>query len=263
MYTDNNDVEVTDEINISGSYSRTYGVGICQSKNFNSYLCFDFVTGSSWLLIQNNSAKTIDAVYTETEDLICVKPLLNSFEVYTRENEIIYKRIVEWDNISNREQTDINIYNFIKPESPTGYSISHIFNAIDDSYTYFSGYEAFSVSEGSTVIYTNNGLNFSKNDWFVVNGSFNSTFGQYISPSVNLNFPSYGIYTTYYSKFSIPNGVTLLNGKFDSDVIYVNETETINKTFAKLYINGIRTPFRKYNPDTGAWERLDNFFGEE
>lgn len=58
------------------------------------------------------------------------------------------------------------------------------------------------------------------------------------------------------------SGTQLFNGlRYRGD--YNVGNEVIGYTLAQLYINGIRTPFRKYNPDTGVWERLDNFFGEE
>lgn len=67
--------------------------------------------------------------------------------------------------------------------------------------------------------------------------------------------------------FSIPNGLIITQGRNYSGQSYVDigidEVHNLYTTYAQLYINGIRTPFRKYNPDTGVWERLDNFFGEE
>lgn len=56
-------------------------------------------------------------------------------------------------------------------------------------------------------------------------------------------------------------GVLLFEGLYDNE--YVSPNDKIGIKYAQIYINGIRTPFRKYNPDTGVWERLDNFFGEE
>ena len=70
----------------------------------------------------------------------------------------------------------------------------------------------------------------------------------------------------YYNPTFI-EGTYLLNGYrylgIYEDNIFNTGMDDIYLTYPQLYINGIRIPFRKYNPDTGVWERLDNFFGEE
>ena len=78
--------------------------------------------------------------------------------------------------------------------------------------------------------------------------------------------PLQGIDST---NFEIPSGIVLFNGMWrvsnsaDGETIEVGSDAFAYPKYAQVYINGIRTPFRKYNPDTGVWERLDNFFGEE
>lgn len=81
-----------------------------------------------------------------------------------------------------------------------------------------------------------------------------------ITPLYNSNEWVYST-NTELKRVNIKDGVFVMPGILGS-LINLGD-ETIYSKYAKLYINGIRTPFRKYNHDTGVWERLDNFFGEE
>lgn len=66
-----------------------------------------------------------------------------------------------------------------------------------------------------------------------------------------------------FSGVIIPEEGTLLIIGDGSENNYINDADEVSLKYAKLYVNTIRTPLRKYNSETSQWERLDNFFGEE
>lgn len=114
---------------------------------------------------------------------------------------------------------------------------------------------AFGVALRRGVIYEIDYSNKLDGDWFP---SYSRTGVS--SSNFTYDFGFYKLGTAFIPV--IDDGVKVISGE-GSQTIDIGDGNMCYKQFCKLYINGIRTPFRKYNPDTGVWERLDNFFGEE
>lgn len=187
----------------------------------------------------------------------------NNVIIYIQKNDSIIKVTFDLENYTSLEENSDIPYGYPLDviSGSSGVELKNNFTRIIEGSTTGLGNSNIIISE-----ITVNGEIINR-DWlsFNTNASF-SKKSKYATLKDGMVYAPALFEKTKYN-FSIPNGLIITQGRDYTNQPYIDvgsdEVHNLYTTFAQLYINGIRTPFRKYNPDTGVWERLDNFFGEE
>lgn len=188
----------------------------------------------------------------------------NNFEIYTLNN----KHLIAPDGTHVVESNPYNFLNY--PIDVLHQNEPKTVVRIHEKYTNYITSKVFSSFPATlrsvvacTVALSGNSWD---GEWFVANSSSPFKFN-YINENAYIN-KSDGELDSSYRDILTPTDIVILQGAayYNDQTIPVDFTtngDSLNEPLAILYVNGIRTPLRKYNPETSQWERLDNFFGEE
>lgn len=90
----------------------------------------------------------------------------------------------------------------------------------------------------------------------------------YLGEDIQTQYTSDKLVRFKVDPYTEKNKVIVVSGLPLSEEIEISPNERKHSKYAQAFVPNnegdcVRRPFRKYNPDTGVWERLDNFFGEE